>query len=226
MAADRRQADWEAIEREYRAGQLSAREIARQHGVSDTAIRKKAKAAEWDRDLSEKVRSQARAKLVREDGSQSGSHLSHESEARTVEGAANRQVEVVRQHRHAIGRGRDLTLRLLDELDAATSHVGELEEAIEAETAADKTGQRRAAMLKAVGLPSRAGVIKDLSAAAKNWVALERQAFNLGDDGGAGDDPATKADLRTALAGLTQGHRDNLRDIAAALVGGPAGTSH
>ena len=192
MAADRHQPDWEAIEREYRAGQLSAREIARQHGISDTAIRKRAKAGEWDRDLSEKVRSQARAKLVREDGSQPGSHLSHESEARTVEGAANRQVEVVRQHRHAIARGRDLTLRLLDELDATTSHVGELEEAIEAETTGDKTGQRRAAMMKAVGLPSRAGVIKDLSAAAKNWVALERQAFNLDDGSSDVDKPVVK----------------------------------
>ncbi|MBN9448275.1 MAG: hypothetical protein J0I67_15400 [Bosea sp.] len=210
--------DWEAIEREFRAGQLSTREIARQHGLSDTAIRKKARAEDWDRDLSDKVRQQARAKLVRDAGSQQGSQERRANETQTVEAAALRQVEVVRQHRHAIGRGRDLTLRLLDELDATTTHVGELEEMIEDETAGDKSPMRRNAMLKAVGLPSRAGVIKDLSAAAKNWVALERQAFSIDDDGGS-DEPATKRDVKAALSKLDQGQRDQLRAIAEQLAG-------
>ena len=35
--------DWEKIEREYRAGQLSVVEIGRQHGISHTAINKRAK---------------------------------------------------------------------------------------------------------------------------------------------------------------------------------------
>ena len=39
--------DWEAIEREYRAGQLSVREIARQHDVSAPAIVKRAKRLGW-----------------------------------------------------------------------------------------------------------------------------------------------------------------------------------
>jgi DNA-binding Lrp family transcriptional regulator len=40
---ERMSVDWEAIEREYRAGQLSVREIARQQGLSHTAINKRAK---------------------------------------------------------------------------------------------------------------------------------------------------------------------------------------
>ncbi|CNB66807.1 Terminase small subunit [Yersinia frederiksenii] len=39
--------DWEAIKREYCAGQLSIRSLAEKHGVSDTAIRKRAKSEEW-----------------------------------------------------------------------------------------------------------------------------------------------------------------------------------
>ncbi len=46
--------DWEAIKREYCAGQLSIRALAEKYGVSDTAIRKRAKADEWPK--SEKVR--------------------------------------------------------------------------------------------------------------------------------------------------------------------------
>ncbi len=38
--------DWEAIESAYRAGVMSLREIASQHGISDTAVRKRAKKEE------------------------------------------------------------------------------------------------------------------------------------------------------------------------------------
>ncbi|AHM74346.1 terminase small subunit [Yersinia hibernica] len=46
--------DWEAIKREYCAGQLSIRALAERYGVSDTAVRKRAKADEWPKP--EKVR--------------------------------------------------------------------------------------------------------------------------------------------------------------------------
>ncbi|MEI7075050.1 terminase small subunit [Pectobacterium versatile] len=39
--------DWEAIERKYREGALSIRALAREHGISDAAIRKKAKLQGW-----------------------------------------------------------------------------------------------------------------------------------------------------------------------------------
>lgn len=39
--------DWEAIKCEYCAGQLSIRSLAEKYGVSDTAIRKRAKSEEW-----------------------------------------------------------------------------------------------------------------------------------------------------------------------------------
>ncbi|MDA5483123.1 terminase small subunit [Yersinia intermedia] len=46
--------DWEAIKREYCAGQLSIRALAEKYGVSDTAVRKRAKADGWPKP--EKVR--------------------------------------------------------------------------------------------------------------------------------------------------------------------------
>lgn len=59
----RRKIDWETIYREYRADQFSIREIARQCGCSEGAIRKKAKAMGWKRDLGERVRQAVGAKL-------------------------------------------------------------------------------------------------------------------------------------------------------------------
>jgi hypothetical protein len=48
-------------------------------------------------------------------------------------------------------------------------------------------------MLKAVSLPTHAGVLRDLSIAQKNLIYLERQAFNLNDKEDA--DPVEKIQL-------------------------------
>lgn len=64
-AQPRKPIDWEKIEAEFRAGQLSVREIARQHCLTETAIRKRAKLHKWQRDLSDKVRTAVRNETVR-----------------------------------------------------------------------------------------------------------------------------------------------------------------
>lgn len=48
--------DWEAIESAYRAGVLSLRDICAQYGVTEGAIRKKAKKLEWVRKSGTQVR--------------------------------------------------------------------------------------------------------------------------------------------------------------------------
>jgi hypothetical protein len=57
MAKRKPQSDWDMIEREYRRGLISIREIARSWGVSEGAIRKRAAVAEppWLRNLAEQV---------------------------------------------------------------------------------------------------------------------------------------------------------------------------
>ena len=77
-------------------------------------------------------------------------------------------------------------------------------QSIEEETEGGDNGKRRAMMLRAVALPSRAGVIVNLSNALRTLVALERQAFNLGDslDGNdrAADAPVSDDRRKAALA--------------------------
>jgi hypothetical protein len=60
------QIDWEAIEAAYRAGVLSFREIARQHGVPVSTLHKRVTAKGWQRDLSSAVRQEAQSRLARE----------------------------------------------------------------------------------------------------------------------------------------------------------------
>lgn len=181
MAASR--IDWEQIERQYRAGVVSLREIGRDHGVSDTAIRKRAKADGWERDLTEKVKERSRAKLVRTLGSHGGSHEQRaRTDAEIVEQAAETQVTVVKSHRRDIATGRRIVATLFNELIEATEQRDEIDEAIEVETAADKDGKRRAMMRRAVGLPSRAATMQSLAGALRSIVVLERQAFNIESD--------------------------------------------
>lgn len=196
--------DWEAIEREFRAGQLSVVEIGRQHGVSHTAINKRAARSKWKRDLADRVRTEVSARLAAEEVSEKVSEevstetpeVSAAREAEAIEVAAARGVEVVRQHRRDISRYATMSRTLLAELEQGTAENESIAEAIEEETAGDKNGIRRQNMLRAIALPSRANVLKDLAGAAKIFIELERKAFNL-------DQPDEKP-AQDALAALLQ----------------------
>lgn len=173
-----KQPDWEAIERAYRAGALSIRTIADRNGISDTAIRKKAKASGWVRDLSEQVRKEVRNKLVRGEV-RDGQCANPERDAEIVEEAAEEGATVVRSHRRDIRKATILANLLMDDLLTTIQRREEIEDAIEVETSEDNNGMRRASMLAAVGLPSNSKTLFQLSSAMKNLQVLERQAFGL-----------------------------------------------
>lgn len=187
--APRKTTDWESIEREYRAGQISIRAIASAHAISEGAIRKAAKAGQWQRSLVEKVRAAVRDTLVRGDGTQDGTQ-SHNADAEIIDTAAARGVELVRQHRRSLGRAQTIIEKLLAELERHTDNIDGIEEAVEDETADDKNGKRKAMMLRAVSLPQRAQTAAALSVTIKNIIPLERQAFNLDERG---DEPTERS---------------------------------
>lgn len=174
----RKATDWEAIERDYRAGLLSIREVAKAHGVSDKAVRNKAKERGWERDLSEKINEKVRTELVR---SQSAP-ADPKTEREIIETAAATVVQVVRSHRVRIGKQTQLVDVLTEQLMEAAGKREDIEGAIEDETKDDQGGQRRAMMLKAVSLQSHSTIAVNLSNALKTLVGLERQAFNIKDE--------------------------------------------
>ena len=61
--ARRNDIDWEAIERDYRANQLTVTDVARKHGVSHSQVRAKAKAEKWPRDLTAAIAQRTQEKI-------------------------------------------------------------------------------------------------------------------------------------------------------------------
>jgi transposase-like protein len=146
MAARKNTINWPRIEAEYLAGEDSIREIADRHEISDTAIRKRAKAEGWVR----KVRSANRREPERAPPPPPAS-----------------DPEKPREPASIADDGRSLVGRMLDELDTVTSRRGELEDLIIAATEDDEDDARRDAMMKTLSLPSRANTMKTLALALK-----------------------------------------------------------
>lgn len=190
----KRDYDWEAIEREYRAGHLSVREIGKIHGLSHTAIQKRAKLHGWTQNLTKRVREAVATKLVASDVA-----TTEKNAEKAVEEVATRITQIVREHRRDIFEARQMVSTLVVELKESTVHRDDIEEAIENH----KGARRRDRMLRAVNLSSRASVIVNLSSAMKNLIALERQAFSLdnpSDGGSAPTDPLQITDEMRAKA--------------------------
>src|SRR3712207_417649 len=115
---------WTAVEADFRGGTLSNRQIAKRHGVSESAIRKRSESEGWVRTLAQSAHQSAHP-------AHQGSELPRHGADRPVRTSGS----LAKSH---VEPGSDLALRLLDELDATTSHVGELEEIIEEATANDE----------------------------------------------------------------------------------------
>jgi transposase len=142
LSKENKPIDWDGIERDYRAGVMSVREIAKWYGLSHTAINKKAKAEGW-------VREREPPHVDRKPQPLSGEVIAPSSALKPEE---------------LPDRARGIAARLLDELDAETTHIGELEFLIETEEADPR---RRQALMKALSTAERAKTLKDITASMK-----------------------------------------------------------
>jgi hypothetical protein len=168
--AKRDDIDWTAIEVAFRAGTLSNRQIAERFGVSEANIRKRAKAGEWVRSAQPRAHSPVAEILP----------------------PVNRSARPVLpyEQRDHVEHAREIAGRMLDELDAVSSHAGELEDLIGIETANDKDGRRRAAMLKAISsLPARSMTLKTIVQA----LAVAKEVAGVGIGGGKKEEAKAKA---------------------------------
>jgi hypothetical protein len=167
--------DWEAIESTYRAGSLSIRAIAEKHGVSDTAIRKRATIHNWQRDLTERVKHATKMKLVRTEVRNDGSQSKARTDAEIIEEASDATTELVLSHREGLAGWRKITNKLREFVEDT-----------------DITSENHASMARTIA----AGVDAQIKV-----ITAERKAYNLDTDEG----NKVVDDLSNLMDSLSQG---------------------
>lgn len=188
--------DWERIEAQYRAGLLSVREIAAQHGVSHPAIVKRAKKEEWARDLQAKIKAKADELVTKATVTAAVTAETKAAERQAINDNAQAIADIRLGHRTDIKKGRNLVAKLLAELEGITdqpdliedlqqalyqAELGDDPDDITKQSARGRAQRLRDALERVVGLQGRVGSIKGLAEALKNLVALERQAWGIED---------------------------------------------
>ncbi|EMM7957135.1 hypothetical protein ACLB5K_002389 [Enterobacter hormaechei] len=173
--------DWEAIETAYRAGVMSLREIASQHGISEGAIRKRAKRDDWSRDLNAKIQQKADDLVRKQEVRKQVRNESTLTERVLIEATAEVIATVRMEHRGDIRRARELTNTLFDELGAQCADVSALEQLGDIMFDPDDKGRDRLNEIyqKVISLPSRVKSMKDLSDSLKTLIGLEREAYSI-----------------------------------------------
>lgn len=175
------------MERDYRAGLKSLREIGLEHGVTHGAIRKRATRDGWDRDLSARIKAKAEALVSKAEVSRQVSTDTADTEKAIVEANATAIMRVRLTHRKDIARARDMTNRLLAELDTTTADPGlyaqiqglvALTEGMSKKDADKLAG----AVQKVLELPNRTYTMKMLADTMTKLIGLEREAYSLESD--------------------------------------------
>ena len=195
--------DWEAIETAYRAGVMSLREIAAQHGISEGAIRKRAKRDDWSRDLAAKVKERADDLVRKAEVRKQVRTETALSERVLIEATAEVVAAVRMEHRGDIRRAREITNALFDELGAECADVDSLRKLGELMLSPDENGRDKLNEIyhSIISMPERVKAVKALSDALKNLIGLERQAYDI--DGPEGDNSVKQ--LSDLMDSLSQG---------------------
>ena len=184
------QIDWELIEKEFRLGQSTLRQLAASHQVQPSAISRKSKKENWVQDKREAVKLLSDAQLLI-----SNTHKATEKATPTavdIELAATVRTNIVLSHRSDAQRARVLTMSLLGELESQTDNqelfaqLGELliDPLQESDSAAAEARHRKRAEAfeKAMSLAGRTNTMKALAESLAKVVSIEREAFGIASD--------------------------------------------
>ena len=195
--------DWERIELDYRAGIKTLRQIAGEHGISEGAIRKRAKRDDWTRDLSERIQDKAE-QLVRKEAVRSSVRAeSTVSERALVEANARAIADVQLAQRKLIQRKQAIVESLMHEMEAqvGTENAALLADLGDMMRSPDDAGQDKLNDLyrKIISLPERAKTAKTLAETLRITVDMERQAFGMDAKGADGSTPGTAGYVPPAI---------------------------
>ena len=207
--------DWTAIERHYRAGQLSLNEIAKQYEVTRQAISKRAENEGWVRDLAEKIEQETKSKvMVAIAKREIAGNLPPEIKL------AERQLQAINsdvaatidlQGRDDVARALSVQRSMLDELEALTdpkfrSFLDAMAEAMDESGPTASGGWKNDKINElyryVISLGGRIKMAKELGSAHGVYLPLQRKMFKLDE----GKSAAPFEDLLARLGSAQQGN--------------------
>ncbi len=195
--------DWELVEREYRMGQCTLRQLGATHGVDPSVILRRAKSHGWVQDKREVVKARSEAQLLKASGGtpKTATPGNATPTDRDINVAATVRTNVILAHRRDAGRARALAMTMIEELEVATKAPTLLQDLSRCfdvmvaggEIPPDVLTRADGALRQALTLGSRASVLKSLSESLSKVVAIEREAFGINDPDPPPTDPAAGA---------------------------------
>lgn len=109
--------NWAQVEAEYRVGIRSLRDIAEDAGITEGAIRKRAKRDQWERDLKARINARAEEKVRTQAVRVPGTQLTPKTEYEVVEANADAQYVVRISHRAGLQKLKELKDKLLTRVE-------------------------------------------------------------------------------------------------------------
>lgn len=150
--------DWQAVERDYRTGKFTLRELESKHGPNNATISRRAAKEGWTQDLSVAIKQATNAALIEALVADECSKAQQDA-ATTVLAAAELNKDVILGHR----KDAQAAQQAMQQAMAVVLKAG-----------ANVTDLKDAALF--------ASAVESLSRTVKNVVSIERQAFSLDDN--------------------------------------------
>lgn len=176
--------DWESVEREYRVGIRSLRDIGDEFGCTEGAIRKKAKLESWDRDLSARIAIKADA-LVRKQEVRNQVRIAvAATEKEQIQANATMLADAVLNQRKDVTKARSVVQKLLAELEIQIDGLDMFAKLGELLSAPDESGIDKLNEIyrKVMSMPSRVDSARKLADSMRVLIELERKVLRIKDD--------------------------------------------
>lgn len=176
--------DWEACERDYRLGKTD-QEVADLHGVSRSAVARKAKKEGWTKDLSQQVKLQTKAfvsKAIVEKATETLQGKLHESakgDATAVEIEAISNALMIAEHERAGTKGRHVLEDILDQIGKQVKEAPDISALLEMAQNTDDLDGLTAGIRKVLSIPSYVDSAKKAMEGIAKAIDVERKARNL-----------------------------------------------
>jgi len=183
----RQRVDWDAVERDYRTGKFTLRELEAKHGVSFAQISRKSKEQAWEKDLRGEIKLATDAALLRDSVTNAQKNVTD-----VVLVAAEVNTQVILGHRKGLQEITQVRNLLLSQVAQAAAQLPELSEVIEMLRQPNDMGIDKAndMMRKAMQRTALVDDLKKLAEVDEKVRKGEREAFGIG--GEVEDNPDAK----------------------------------